>query len=269
MFDTRDLFEDSDLLKEEVVKTPKGEVRYYPKRGGLISSLKFSADEVLYLDKKTLVNQDSAIRGGISVLFPNAGEFDSPKFPKLKRHGFVRNMKWNKQESSVGFLETLDSDASTKAMLPYCFKLSLAGSFDTKGSFIVKQSVQNIDTKKDMPVSMGLHPYFRVASKDKKNIKFNFKGGEIVEAGFSEWSNGGTIYIPNPDTPMEVEIPGVGTLVLEASDEYKRIWVWSEKGKDFICIEPVMRDPGGLVDDPVMVPPGTTLEAKFKITLLR
>ena len=270
MFDTRDLFEDSDLLKAETfkpAKNPKSQVTYYPKRGGLISSIKLNGKEILYLDEKTFIDSDAPIRGGIPVLFPNAGELDSPKFTKLKRHGFARDMKWESVQGKNGFSENLSSDADTKKMFPYDFRSTLSGEFDQNGSFIITQSVHNNGLKKDMPVAMGLHPYFLVASKHKKDIKFNFKGGEIIQAGFKEWSTGGTVYIPNPGTPMEVVIPGVGTLVLEASPAYERIWVWSQKDKDFICIEPVMRDPGGLADDPAMVAPGSTLIAEFKITL--
>ena len=66
---------------------------------------------------------------------------------------------------------------------------------------------------------------------------------------------------------MEVIIPNLGTLVFHVSKEYKKIWIWSQSGKDFICIEPVMRDPGGLIENPEKIKVGDTLSAYLSISL--
>jgi galactose mutarotase-like enzyme len=43
--------------------------------------------------------------------------------------------------------------------------------------------------------------------------------------------------------------------MIDASEKYQKIWIWSLPDKDFICIEPVMRDVGGLVNDPQILEP--------------
>ena len=121
-----------------------------------------------------------------------------------------------------------------------------------------------------MPVSEGFHPYFPVPEDEKQNIRFDFPGGDIIEKSFSEWSQGKTTKIDNPkvtdpNATLRVTIPKLGTLVLDVSPEYKRIWIWTQPGKDFICIEPVVRDAGGLVDDPELIKPQQTFSTKVNI----
>jgi galactose mutarotase-like enzyme len=264
-------------LHIESIKTPEGnEVSFCPERGGIITSIKFGGKEILYLDEDSLKNLDDNVRGGVPILFPNAGPNKSPKYPKLLQHGIARTKKWwkatrNENEGETkndkGFVETLKSDSSTREAFPYDFSLRFIGEFYENGSFNMNLLAKNLEKEKDMPVSFGLHPYFKVANEEKKNIKFNFKGGKLAEDELEKWANGKYISIDNPKTPMEVEIPGVGTLILEASEQYEKIWIWSKPGKDFICIEPVMRDEEGLVNDPERIKPGDNHSADFNIRL--
>ena len=66
---------------------------------------------------------------------------------------------------------------------------------------------------------------------------------------------------------MRVHIPTIGTLILTASPEYKKIWFWSKPDSDFICIEPVMRDEGGIVNDPCLIAPSETYSASLSVAL--
>ena len=120
-----------------------------------------------------------------------------------------------------------------------------------------------------MPVSSGFHPYFKVSREEKKNIIFNFEGGELVKEQIEKWANGKAVSIENPNKPIEIKIPGLGSLVFDISKEYKRIWVWSMEGKDFICIEPVMRDKGGIIEDPEKIKPKEKHSSSFNISLLK
>ena len=259
-------------LKMETVKMSDGsEVSYCPERGGIITSIKLQGREILYLDEETLKDIKTNVKGGIPVLFPNAGPIQSPQFPDLKQHGFARNSKWTAQKGESTFMQTLKANEDTKKVFPFDFLLSVGGQLNKDGSFSLTQSVQNTG-QEAMPVSSGLHPYFRVPNEEKKNIKFNFKGGDLVEQNIAQWANDKAFKIDNPkvDDPnavMEVVIPSVGTLFIDASKEYRRIWIWSLPGKDFVCIEPVMRDSGGLVNDPEIVLPGSTIQAKVNIRL--
>jgi galactose mutarotase-like enzyme len=157
-------------------------------------------------------------------------------------------------------------------MYPYDFALSIEGQLDTDGSFMISQIVENKEADKPLPIAMGLHPYFKVPDEEKKNIRFDFKGGDYIEKNIDVWANGGTISIDNPkvgdpSATMEIIIPELGVLILDISIEYKKVWIWSQPGQDFICIEPVMRDVGGLADDPVFIKPLQLCAATMRVSI--
>jgi len=266
--------EKKNILNIETTKGPKnGEVSYCAERGGIITSLKLKGKEILYLDEETFKNTDENVKGGIPILFPNAGPItESGGFPNLKQHGFARNSKWQTEKIENGFREMLSSNEETKKMYPYDFQFYFTGEFKEDGSFILNQEIENMRNDKDLPLSFGLHPYFKVSNKDKKNIRFNFEGGKKIEEQLEIWANGKAVSIDNPklknkDAVLEIEIPSLGKLTINPSTEYKKIWVWSMPEKDFVCVEPVMRDKDGLIDDPEKVKPNETLKASviFKL----
>jgi len=253
---------ESSVFKIETIKTPGGDqVSFCPERGGIITSVKFQGREVLYLDPATLQNPNLNVRGGIPILFPNAGPLKSSQYPNLKQHGFARDSsEWKTKKTLNGFRETLVSTKETKDVFPYDFHFFIDASFEEDGSFSINQKIKNLEENKELPLSMGLHPYFKVPQDKKKGIKFNFEGGKFIEEQVEIWANGRSISIDNPKVKdstavMEVMIPTLGTLMIDVSPEYKKIWIWSMPGKDFVCIEPVMRDEGGLVDDPEKIKP--------------
>ncbi|MDD5152635.1 MAG: hypothetical protein PHS95_01375 [Candidatus Pacebacteria bacterium] len=262
-------------LKIETVKTSAGdEVSFCPERGGIITSIKLKGKELLYLDESTFRNIAEHVRGGVPILFPNSGPIESIKFPCLKQHGLARlSSKWSLgKKDKNGFTEELKADDDTKKFFPYDFKLSIDCKFEENGSFTLTQSVENLELEKEMPISMGLHPYFKVSDIAKKNIKFNFDGKNLTEDQFETWMKGGSVSIDNPktrngDASSEVSIPSMGTLEINASPEYKKIKIWSLPEKDFICIEPVMRDDGGLVNDPQNIKPKETFSANVNFSL--
>ncbi len=268
------------LEKPTVLRIPKIErlegesrnaVSFSPERGGIITSLQFGGQEVLYFDESTFNDPAKNVRGGVPVLFPNAGPGNEALYPGLKQHGVARlSHDWVKEaapDNHLGsFAESLTILLPTPSY-PYMFRTGISGSFDEAGVFTLTQSAANLSTEKEMPVSMGLHPYFKVDNAKRKDIRFDFPGGAIAEERADVWMNDGTVSIDNPNTDMRVVIPDVGTLVLRASPEYKKIWIWSKPDGDFVCIEPVMNDEGGLVNSPHMIAPGAQLSAFLRVAL--
>ena len=262
------------ILKVETIKTPNGsEISFCPERGGIITSIKLKGTEILYLDQETFKNKEVSVKGGIPILFPNAGPIESPEFPNLKQHGFARDSSsWRSEKSKDGFKETLTSDQENIKSYPYNFRLSMIGKFEKNGSFTINQKAENLEENREMPISMGLHPYFKVPKNEKGNIKFNFEGGKFIEEQVEIWANGKAISIDNPKikdslTVMEVVIPNLGTLTIDASVEYQKIWIWSMPEKDFVCVEPVMRNKGGLINDPEKIKPTETFSASVNFAL--
>ncbi|HEY5589288.1 MAG TPA: hypothetical protein VIK86_10105 [Candidatus Paceibacterota bacterium] len=268
-------FENEKILKIETIKGPNNrEASICPKRGDILTSLKFDGKEIIYLDEETFKNTEVNVKGGIPILFPNAGPLDNnSEFPNLEQHGFARKLEWSSEKVESGFSSSLSSNDDTKKVYPFDFKFSVLGNFEVDGSFTLKQEVENLEENKEMPISMGLHPYFKVPSIEKNNIKFNFEGGKFIEEQVEIWANGKAISIDNPkiknpNMPMEITIPSLGTLIIDPSVEYKKIWVWSMPGKDFVCVEPVMRDKNGLINDPEKIKPRKTFTTKVNFKLI-
>ncbi len=248
-------------------------ITYSPERGGIVTSLRFQEHELLYLDEATFRNLETNVRGGIPILFPNAGAIDSSHFPNLKQHGYARlHSDWKVEQASTpnSFSETLTSSAKTQAVYPYQNRLRFSGVIENAHSVCFIQTVENLEATQAIPIAMGLHPYFKVPHAQKQTIRFECLGSDLIQTGFAIWSNGGTTSFANPKlldpaATIRVTLPELGTLILEPSVEYERIWIWSLPEKDFICIEPVLRDVGGLIDDPYLLEPGKRVSATFYI----
>ncbi len=249
-------------------------ISYCPERGGIITSIILRGKEILFFDEGTFCDLSVNVRGGVPILFPNAGKLlESNVFPKLKQHGFVREKGWLDDVVEDGFKETLIADSETKALYNFDFKLAVGGNFESDESVTISCEIENLETTRSMPISMGLHPYFRVLDEEKKNIKFNFLGGEEVASKIDVWSNGGTVVIDNPklkfpNEKIEIIIPDLGSLILDISLEYEKIWVWSLPGKNFICVEPMMRALNGLVDRPWLLKAQAKLSCLINLKLL-
>ena len=246
----------------ETIKMPNSnEVSFCGERGGIITSLIIKNKEILYLDRETFDNKDINVRGGIPILFPNAGAIvNNYIYPNLKQHGFARDLKWKIEKNKDSFKELLIQDRNIINIYPYNFNLFIYGKFEKNGSFTIKQEVQSMEEHREVPVSMGLHPYFNIKNEEKGKLKFNFDGGMYIEEHLDDWANGNYISIDNPkindiNAKMEIIVPSFGALVVDASVEYRKIWIWSLPGKDFICIEPVMRDVNGLINNPEKIKP--------------
>ena len=266
---------ESLTLTPQKIEWGRSSVEFLPQRGGIITDVELAKKRILYMQPSTLIDPTKNVRGGIPILFPNSGPAHDPQFPNLKQHGFARDSaRWTYIKSPDGrsFTESLTSNEATEKIFPYRFLLELDCKLDEdKVTFI--QRVQNQGST-DMPLSMGLHPYFPVAPAEKGNIKFNFAGGEEIEKRKEEWMNDKMIAIDNPkefapNADMPVKIPGLGTLVLEASEEYEKIGVWSKPDEPYVCVEPMLRAHGGISEDPQIVAPNQIYEAEFSIKLER
>ena len=237
--------------------------------------------EVLYLDETTFIDRAKNVKGGIPILFPNSGTvWDNPPSSLghsgsrgLGKHGFARmSSEWISQTNGTRFTQMLVADEQTRVLFPFEFVLSVSGATEPNGSCTIMQRADNLTPDRAMPTTMGLHPYFKVPCGAKKDIRFEFAGGVALEDSCERWSNGTSVSIPNPKlfhpgAVIAATIPELGVLVLDVSVEYSGIWVWSLPGKDFVCIEPVMRDGEKASRDPVFVAPNHMHVGRVNISL--
>lgn len=252
-------------------------VRVYPERWGMVTSLRFGDTEILYqgmLDE-TLFDTTKTVKWGVPILFPNAGPLTEDQKNNsgytLPQHGFARTNPW-KMETAVmenQLLQSLNStDVSDNFWYPFRWSILNALSAESKNSFLFEYFILN-RWEQPLPIALGLHPYFSVPMWDKSLIEWNFRWGEQIRDELEKWSNGGTTKIDIPkDGKLHIVIPWIGKLDISVSPDFQRLWIWSLPGKDFVCIEPVMSDAGGIVENPVVIPPNSDHTSFMRIALL-
>ena len=254
-------------------------VSFCPARGGLITGIQIAGRQILYMNWRSFHDLSRNVRGGIPVMFPNAGPITGSDYPELPQHGFARKCgDWDiAQENDSRVLMTLfGAEIPLKFWDSYpslLFKLTLGARLEPEGGVTVFQGVENLSEDGRLPISMGLHPYHPVRHEQKQGIRFDFPGGKEIEARWKEWANGGTVSVPNPTCdgylePLRVYIPGLGWLLVTVSAIYQRLWVWSQKRRSFFCFEAAMRDENGLVENPGLVPPQTTYGGSIEYNLI-
>lgn len=240
----------------DAIKVENVELSVFPARGWLVSSIKFSWIEILYQDmyRETLWDTSKSVKWGIPYMFPNAGPLTDHQIKQshlnLPQHGTGRISPW-KQEKILEDRVKISFSFLPDKVYPY--KWIVYQEFILEDNSVLLN--QNIINQWDdmMPVSTGLHPYFRVPQWDKSKIQWNIPQWEEVSKQRECWENGGTITFDNPKQEFSIYIPWLWKLYIEVSDEYEKFWVWSLPWKDFICIEPVMWQEWKIVEDPVYI----------------
>ena len=210
-----------------------------PARGALVSELRVDEKDILYLDRSTLEDPTTNVRGGIPVLFPYAGRLDGNVFvaagTEMKQHGFGRNKAWSVRERHEAMIRlALEPDAQTRAQFPFEFFAEQALYALTRGLHL-ELIVEN-GSSQPLPVSPGWHPYFRCPGILKKNVSGDVAHFPTEKLGNDEEFDFG---LPAPKNGRATfTIPELGELRLSFAPEMRHLQFWSQPGKDFICIEP-------------------------------
>ena len=111
----------------EEISISSGDIRVKiaPKRGGLVTSFSINSTEILYLDRETFDDITKNVRGGIPLLFPNAGPLNCGLY-NLPQHGFARRMPWHIIEQNLNSItQQLLPDEETSENYPFNFELKL------------------------------------------------------------------------------------------------------------------------------------------------
>jgi len=231
-----------DRFEELTISSKNTQAKVAPERGGLLTS--FSVDDVnlLYLDRETFNNPEKSIRGGIPVLFPQAGLYSGPF--SLKHHGFAKQKPWRIiEQTSDSITVGLSSDEQTKKDYPFDFELRLKAK-------VCQEKLDYIMTIKNtgivsLPTTYGTHPYFGILDSEKSKVIIdniqNFNSQKV------DWTKDYGVKFPNPGKvkiliPKNDKTPQKEILVESDPKLFQLIYVWHEVGKNFICVEPWTRN---------------------------
>jgi galactose mutarotase-like enzyme len=265
----------------------KASVAVAPGRGGMITRFRVGEVNVLYLDSETLQDPAKNVRGGIPVLFPNAGRLHGDRYEAggksytLPQHGFARTMPWAivDQSTNDGARMTLEllPTTVTRGQFPFEFRVvftyTLAG-----GRLTISQRYMNTG-EVEMPIAPGLHPYFLVPDGQKA-------ASRVLTDATTAWDNkagaSATLRGPIDLTAPEVDLhlldhwPRAVRLVRAGDRDLdlglgmadRVVVIWTLRGRDFVCVEPWSAPANALADgQAVMVPPHSAHETTFSVGL--
>jgi len=257
-----------------------------PKRGGLVTELVIQGEQLLYLDKESLYNLDVNVRGGIPILFPFSGQLPDGEYTwesntyQMKNHGFARNKEWEIIDIDVSkaFITLrLGSDESTRQSFPFDFELIFTFSLDQDGLTIVQQYRNHSNAS--MPFYSGFHPYFKHASNI---VSITTDASQLLDYndGYTKRYNGqvdltesseGMVLLDmkNRSLSFPLRANSEKQIELHFGQEFRYIMLWSEQGKDFVCIEPWMAKTNEISrkEKLMFVEPNGNLQTYFTISV--
>ena len=280
---THDALETHLLMDHEA----KARVVVAPARGGMVTRFSVGDSNVLYLDPETLEDPTKNVRGGIPVLFPIAGRLagDSYVLPggthTMKQHGFARNMPWaivdQADEGCARLGVALTATPMTRLQFPFEFRLAMTYLLED-GRLTVEMRVANLG-ETPMPIQPGLHPYFQLADRDKAHAR-------VVTDATEAFDNRTGLVTPlRGPIDLTAEVvdlhvldhwprltrlvrPGDRDLELALGVPDRVLVVWTERGKDFVCVEPWTARANAFNEGrAVEVPPGGIHSSTFSIAV--
>lgn len=227
-----------------------------PEKGGMATSFTKNGEEYLWLRDKNFESTDRP-RCGIPILFPNCGKpdggvhhFGGADYP-IEVHGLADLVPWQIKAAADDAIElTLAPNGLTKFVYPFDFLLTmrytLAGNTAT-----LALTVANTGDK-DLPFSVGFHPYFAASSLD--NVSFaidaatcseNAKGEqpaapETITLTRKPGSADSIRLMTGVKSPMVMTDAGNGHKVTVAFDEanFGKGVLWQQDAESFVCMEP-------------------------------
>lgn len=181
-------------------------------------------------------------RGGIPLLFPNAGPItlESAEF-NLDRHGFARNLPWKIED--VGAISTrlfLESNTETEKSYPFKFSARLGlglGPSDLTYSLTVNNLSDKI-----LPNALGIHGYYYVPLEKRAGIKTNIDGFDPKNY---DWKS--SIFLKNSGL-VTLEVPEMGVTTITSSPNLKTLVIWSEPNRPHLCLEPWVGPVNAILD---------------------
>jgi galactose mutarotase-like enzyme len=265
----------------------KSWLKVVPERGGIIIGFGVNGDEILFLNKETLIDTGKNIRGGIPILFPISGQLENGEYEwdghvyQMKNHGVARNQPWEvietKTEDSQASI-TVGFKSNEETRKPYPFEFEVIFTYTlTKNCLTIDQQYRN-QSDSDMPIYAGFHPYFKTASKDltyetDAKMYLDYNDMKIYEIqGSLDLTNKVESFVLLDTKKSEISfgLPDLKkTISLTFGDEFKYIVLWTEKDQEFICVEPWMAKTNELnqKEELVMIQPGKVLKTTINISV--
>lgn len=259
-------------------------VKVAPERGGIIFSYGVEGEELFYLNEETFYDTEKNIRGGNPILFPISGQLTGGTYEwngktyTMKNHGFARDAAWEvidrNTDNRAALTIRLTSNEQTKQSYPFDFEVEFTYVLE-KGKLTIQQEYHNRGNE-PMPIYPGFHPYFKINEKhlsyDTDATKYyDYNDGEVKEfTGTVDLTDlkESIVFLDAKQTSISFPMAHK-RIKLDYGNKFKYIVLWTESGKEFICVEPWMAltDEFNRKEELVMINEQDSLKTVFSIQL--
>ncbi|WP_332238417.1 aldose epimerase family protein [Sporolactobacillus sp. KGMB 08714] len=225
-----------------------------PERGAIVTAFHTLGKDVLFLNEQTLFDRTKNVRGGIPVLFPMGGQLTDGRYEwngtvyEMANHGLARTRPWTvagqaaderHAELSVSFF----SSKETKQSFPFDFEVVLTYRLE-KGRLTIQQLYKNLSSDA-MPIYPGFHPYFHIPNK-VVNVKtdatqyldYNDQAIKPFDGTIDMSDLAEAVVFRDRSDEVEAGFDESDRLVIEKDPAFRYIVLWTERDKDYVCIEP-------------------------------
>ncbi|PLR82949.1 aldose epimerase [Bacillus canaveralius] len=286
MFEIKQYQDEKYKIYELTDSSANSWLKIAPERGGIIIGFGVQGEELLFLNKKTFYDADANIRGGIPILFPISGQLENGEYMwngqvyKMKNHGFARNQPWEVIGTSVdgeaSITLSLESNDEMKKSYPFDFEVIFTYVLKDGTLTINQEYVNRSDSA--MPLYAGFHPYFKTTDKNigydtdaQTFLDYNDLQLKQVNNGLDLTDKKESLVLTDAvKKEISFVLPELNKKVLmEYGEEFKYVYLWTEKGQGFICVEPWMAKTDELnrKEELYFVKPGEALKTFLTITV--
>lgn len=213
-----------------------------PEDGLIVTRWSVAGVEILHPDGWIESAGKRKRRGGIPILFPQAGSLaeSKPGF-NLSQHGFARDLPWEVVRAAPDAGEfRLASSAETRKKFPFDFELIARVSVEPS-SLTYRLTIRN-PMREPLWAAPGVHPYFAIPPSARSGVRTNIPGFDLNSYTLDQ-----SIILPLQQ--VDVTIPGRGKISMIPSEGFLRppakLVVWGDV-PDYMCFEPWAAGVGSL-----------------------
>ncbi|MEY8875206.1 MAG: D-hexose-6-phosphate mutarotase [Leptothrix sp. (in: b-proteobacteria)] len=237
--------------------------------GHLVSWIPAGSEEQLYLSPTAVYDGQTAVRGGVPVIFPQFGRQGT-----LPKHGFARERAWQLEEVKVRgdhafAVLTLTDDDATRAIWPHAFTLELTVSVD--GPRLEMELAVTNNGQAPFEFQAALHTY--LATADVRRAQLEGLIGQnyqdmVADQPRQQWIDVVTIAQEIDriywQPPQELTLREAGRRVLVQRQGFEDVVLWNpgpeqaalmpdlpdDDWLQMLCVEPAQ------IGNPVRLAPG-------------
>jgi galactose mutarotase-like enzyme len=263
-------------------------VKVAPERGGIIFSYGVEGEELLYLNEETFYDIEKNVRGGIPILFPISGQLLDGTYEWegktyfMNNHGFARNSSWEVIDSDIknkaSLTIKLTSNEQTKVSDPFDFEIVFNYVLEN-GKLTIQQEYKNMGDQ-PMPIYAGFHPYFKM---NEKHLSYETDSTRYLDYNdHKEKEFYGSIDLTNMKEALvllDSTQPHISFHVdhlkkrikVNYSKPFKYVMLWSEREKEFVCVEPWMAktDEFNKKEELIIIKENDSLKTEISIQLIQ